>query len=84
VESNPKRYAAMFPGWGSFRPFSKESPATQATIHESTGVFENPGLASQRVTNSGRFRTSVVFQSAAMKELMDELSYLGDMIQAGT
>jgi hypothetical protein len=75
VEDNPKRHAGMFPSLETLTPLSISNGDKPDQLHPSNAFDEK---------HSGSYRQSVGYlaQSAAMKELMDELGYLGDMIQA--
>ncbi|KAL5338494.1 hypothetical protein BJX70DRAFT_408644 [Aspergillus crustosus] len=84
LESNPKRHAAFFEameikGLGLTSP-----PATTIRFPEDVQDVI-PGDKSIIPTNdASRYRTSMFLsRSAAMKEMLDELSYLKNMIQSG-
>ncbi|KAL2871874.1 uncharacterized protein BJX67DRAFT_90577 [Aspergillus lucknowensis] len=85
LESNPKRHAAFFEamelkGLGLTSP-----PASTLCFPEG---FENVTSAEKTTTptnDPNRYSTGMLLsQSATMKEMMDELSYLKNMIQSGT
>jgi hypothetical protein len=87
VESNSKRHAAMFPGLTGIDHYSffpTGSPMARPTSHQNDSTLNTPVPARKKDLDSEQFDSGVVFHSRAMRELIDELSYLGEMIQAGT
>ncbi|KAL4880983.1 hypothetical protein BJY04DRAFT_228102 [Aspergillus karnatakaensis] len=84
LESNPKRHAAFFEamelkGLGLTSP-----PATTVRFPEGVQDVMSNERSITPATDVGRYRSSMLLsQSATMKEMMDELSYLKHMIQSG-
>lgn len=86
VETNPKRHAGVFSSLETLTPLptspSDRSAPGEAHSRQSNGLLNTPNALDEKGTGSKR-RSSVLSQSTTMKELMDELGYLGDMIQVG-
>ena len=89
VESNPKRHAAFFGGMDSIKGLGLvRSPDASATTF-SDGVKRdmsdsNDSRAASLTDNDDRISSIHGYeQSATMKEMMDELSYLKNMIESG-
>lgn len=77
IENNPKRHAGMFPSLETLTPLTLRGGDEPSRLH-SSGAFHE-----KQPSVSNRRSVGYLAQSAAMKELMDELGYLGDIIQAG-
>lgn len=91
VDGQPKRRAAMFGSLetlGSFGPCF-DGPDLPWQVQASVRTSETSNKAvllpnhTRKEIDSVNNRQQSFGQSAAMKELMDELSYLGDLIKAG-
>ncbi|PYI04192.1 hypothetical protein BO78DRAFT_178317 [Aspergillus sclerotiicarbonarius CBS 121057] len=90
VESNPKRHAAFFGGDESIKglgllqspdPSSLQFPEN---VKGDTAAHSGEGMAAPS-KNYDRFSgLSLLGQSSAMREMMDELSYLKTMIESGS
>lgn len=85
VESNPKRHAAFFGKEESIKALKMRSPDASATgFYGLQGDSEHPhGATDQHQTLDGFSNAQLQRQSAAMQELMDELSYLKNTIESG-
>jgi hypothetical protein len=86
LESNSKRHAAMFPGLKGidrYGLFPTGSPMARPISRHNDSALNTPVAARKRDLDSEQFDSGVVFHSRAMRELIDELSYLGGMIQTG-
>lgn len=84
VETNPKRHAAFF---GAFDPvkglgLSSADPENSRRILSEAVEIERERVASSGSSGFGSRGHGQPTQSATMKEMMDELSYLKNMIQA--
>ncbi|KAL4970355.1 uncharacterized protein BDV14DRAFT_42367 [Aspergillus stella-maris] len=83
LESNPKRHAAFFKatelkGLGLTSP-----PATSLRFPEDARDYMSSGDRAITPTNDPSRYSMFLSQSATMKEMLDELSYLKNMIQSG-
>jgi hypothetical protein len=84
LESNPKRHAAFFEamelkGLGLTSP-----PASTLRFPESVQDVMSSDKTMTRTNDTARYSNGMLLsQSATMKEMMDELSYLKNMIQSG-
>ncbi|KAL4873879.1 hypothetical protein BDV12DRAFT_54591 [Aspergillus spectabilis] len=84
LESNPKRHAAFFEamelkGLGLTSP-----PASTVRFPDGAQDVNSRDRSNTPTNDASRYRTSMFLsQSATMKEMMDELSYLKNMIQSG-
>lgn len=85
VETNPKRHAGVFSSLETLTPLpmspSDRSAPGEANSRQINGLLDTPNALDEKGTGSKR-RSSVLSQST-MKELVDELGYLGDVIQVG-
>ncbi|KAL1963581.1 hypothetical protein VTN77DRAFT_8026 [Rasamsonia byssochlamydoides] len=87
VENNPKRHAGVFTSLEalaslSVSPSDRSAPG-EARSRQSNGLLDTPNALDGKDTGSDRQSVRCVSQSGPMPELMDELGYLGDMIQVG-
>jgi hypothetical protein len=84
LESNPKRHAAFFEamelkGLGLTSP-----PASTVRFLEGVQDVNYRDRSNTPTNDASRYKSSMFLsQSATMKEMMDELSYLKNMIQSG-
>ncbi|OGM46686.1 hypothetical protein ABOM_005111 [Aspergillus bombycis] len=83
VERDPKRHAAFFGGIEGLGLLQSPEPSTvqfAGNVRDDTETIHNEKGA---MLSNGRFSiSSLPGQSAAMQEMMDELSYLKSMIQS--
>ncbi|PWY90050.1 hypothetical protein BO70DRAFT_368636 [Aspergillus heteromorphus CBS 117.55] len=90
VESNPKRHAAFFGADESIRGLGLLQSPDPTTLQFPEGVRgdvaaqADEGIATSRKSYDRLSRLSIVGQSAAMREMMDELSYLKTVIESGS
>ncbi|GAD98866.1 hypothetical protein ANI_1_1902014 [Paecilomyces variotii No. 5] len=87
-DCNLKRHAGIF---NDFKPMKDipQVPDSASSAHiisqEQIDNVENGEMKSRKDDNKlGRFNDSALSRSSVMQELMDELSYLGDVIQVDT
>ncbi|PYH96735.1 hypothetical protein BO71DRAFT_427816 [Aspergillus ellipticus CBS 707.79] len=89
VESNPKRHAAFFGADESIRGLGLLKSPDPATLQFPEGVRDDMSarpeeeIAASRKSYDRLSRLSILGQSAAMREMMDELSYLKTVIESG-
>ncbi|KAE8149425.1 hypothetical protein BDV25DRAFT_156340 [Aspergillus avenaceus] len=88
VERNPKRHAALFGGVECLGLGLLRTPEASATCFPANVKDDTESARDARSPRSNvghdRFSTSSIpGQSAAMQEMMDELSYLKNMIRSG-
>lgn len=84
-EYNPKRHAGLFGRLGSMgdilqAPDSASSSCTVFPERSNDAQDDNIEFETNN-NNSGSFNDAALSRSSVMQELMDELGYLGDMIQ---
>ncbi|CBF88554.1 hypothetical protein AN0904.2 [Aspergillus nidulans FGSC A4] len=82
LESNPKRHAAFF-GAMELKGLGLTSPPA-TTLHFPEGVQDASPDRNITPTNDPSRYSVLLSQSATMKEMIDELSYLKNMIQSGS
>lgn len=82
LESNPKRHAALFQAMELKGLGLSSPPADKVRFSES---IDNEVSRDNNITptNDPARHSKLLSQSATMKEMMDELSYLKNMIQSG-
>lgn len=82
LESNPKRHAALFQAMELKGLGLSSPPADKGRFSESidSAVSKDKNITP---TNDPTHYSKFLSQSATMKEMMDELSYLKNMIQSG-
>ncbi|KAF7595338.1 hypothetical protein BBP40_006587 [Aspergillus hancockii] len=87
VESNPKRHAAFFGGVECLEGLGLLRSPEPSAIQFAENVRDGEGLVHNEESgglNNGRSRSSLLGRSAAMQDMMDELSYLKSMIHSGS
>ncbi|OJJ34856.1 hypothetical protein ASPWEDRAFT_27549 [Aspergillus wentii DTO 134E9] len=86
VETNPKRHAAFFGAMESIDALglSPSPDASALVVPEGVDEAQNGNLAEPGRRHSSFSDAQIAGQSATMQEMMDELSYLKNMIQSGT
>lgn len=93
VESNPKRHAALFSALESMEAFAMSrspngSPILLPQVPRASDTEENLSIAERKVSETSlerirSRRSNASFQgNATMQEMIDELSYLKNLIQA--
>jgi hypothetical protein len=87
LENNPKRHAGVFPSLETLAPLSfsrgdKPVPGEAGSRH-SSDLPDTKDAVDRNNTGSNDHNVGFLSQSAVMQELMNELGYLGDMIQVG-
>lgn len=81
-ESNPKRHAAFFEAMELNGLGLSSPPAAKSRFSDSIQDLLSGGGSMTPTNDRSRYST-LLSQSATMKEMMDELSYLKNMIQSG-
>lgn len=80
VESNPKRHAAVFDGMDSMSALGLVRSPDPHTATFSDDLKHDSKLSSD---DSDRYNSQLFRRSAPMQEMLDELSYLKNMIDSG-
>jgi hypothetical protein len=83
-EYNPKRHAGLFDSLGSMNniPQAPDSASSARTVFpERSNDDPDDGIEFMNDDRLGRFSDAALSRSSVMQELMEELSYLGDIIQ---